>query len=144
MFEIVDAPIDPQRLLQRVAAENCGAVVLFLGVVRASSDDDLPVTGLSYEAYGSLAIAEMERIGRRVEERFAPARIAITHRTGSLGIGEPAVAVAVATPHRAQAFAACEYAMNELKSRVPIWKKEHYLQGESVWRENCASHEVQS
>ncbi|MDP9017908.1 MAG: molybdenum cofactor biosynthesis protein MoaE [Candidatus Eremiobacteraeota bacterium] len=144
MYEIVDVPIDSQRLVQRVSAQDCGAVVLFLGVVRASSDDDRPVTGLSYEAYGALAITEMERIGKRVQEKFAPVRIAMTHRTGSLNVGEPSVAVAVATPHRAQAFAACEYAMNELKSRVPIWKKEHYVHGESIWRENCAPHEVKN
>jgi molybdopterin synthase catalytic subunit len=143
MFEIVASPIDLQRVYDRVRDDAFGAIVVFAGVVRRRSDDDRDVCGLSYEAYDTAALAEMEKIAAEVRARWSPCRIAITHRTGELKIGEPSVAVGVGTPHRAEAFAACEYAMNELKARVPVWKKEHYLDGTSEWRQNCA-HEASS
>lgn len=142
MFEIVSDPIDLQAVYDRVREDAFGAVVVFFGVVRKRSDEDREVSGLSYEAYDRAALAEMEKIGAEVRARWSPCRIAITHRTGTLGIGEPSVAVGVGTPHRAQAFAACEYAMNELKRRVPVWKKEHYLDGGAEWRANAASGEA--
>lgn len=136
MFQIVTAPIDLQSVYDGVRDDAFGAIVMFAGVVRRRSDDDRDVSGLHYEAYDAAALAEMEKIAAEVRERWSPCEIAITHRTGELAIGEPSVAVAVGTPHRAEAFAACEYAMNELKARVPVWKKEHYLDGSAQWREN--------
>lgn len=132
-FQIVDGPIDRPAVYAQACDDAFGAVVLFAGVVRRRSDDDREVTGLSYEAYADAAVAEMENIAAEVRERWNPCRIAMTHRTGDVAIGEPSVAVAVGTPHRAQAFAACEYAMNELKARVPVWKKEHYADGSAQW-----------
>jgi molybdopterin synthase catalytic subunit len=138
MIELVETPIDLHVLYERVRKDAFGAVVVFVGVVRSRSDDDRAVTGLSYEAYRDLAVGEMEIIAAEVRARFNPCEIAMQHRTGELQIGEPSVAVAVGTAHRAQAFEACRYAIDELKKRVPIWKKEHYASGETQWRENCA------
>lgn len=139
MYEVVETPIDLQTAYDRVRDDSFGAIVVFAGVVRKRSDDDRDVSGLSYEAYGAAAVSEMQRIGAEIEARWSPCRVAMTHRTGSLAIGEPSVAVAVGAPHRSEAFAACQFAMDELKRRVPVWKKEHYTDGSAQWREN-ASH----
>jgi len=125
VFEIVSGPIDVQRLIEHVRSDDCGAVVTFLGVVRQRADDGRAVDGLSYEAYPPMAIVEMERIGSEVHGRFVPCNIAITHRVGALRIGEASVAIAVGAPHRGAAFDACEYAIDALKARVEVWKKEN-------------------
>jgi len=138
MIEIVERPIDMQVLYERVRKDEHGAVVVFVGIVRRNSDDDRAVSGLSYEAYQELAVGEMKVIAQEVVSRFSPCEIAMQHRIGDLQVGDPSVAVAVGTAHRAQAFDACRYAIDELKRRVPIWKKEHYIIGEAQWRENCA------
>jgi molybdopterin synthase catalytic subunit len=140
MFAVVTEPIDMDALARRVRTDACGAVVTFAGVVRERSDDDRPVTGLSYEAHEQMAVAEFERIAREAIERFGPCEIAVLHRVGDLRIGEVAVGVAVGSAHRAQAFDACEYTIDELKSRAPVWKKEHYADGSGEWKENdCRS-----
>lgn len=108
----------------------------FLGVVRERADDGRAVTGLSYEAHEAMALAELERIGSEARDRFG-ARLAIAHRTGDLAVGEIAVAVAAAAEHRAQAFDACRYAIDELKRRAPIWKSERYADGSRDWVENA-------
>ncbi|MFN2448605.1 MAG: molybdenum cofactor biosynthesis protein MoaE, partial [Candidatus Baltobacteraceae bacterium] len=131
MFEITGARIDPSALAERVRSDEHGAVVLFTGVVRRLSDELEPVNGLHYEAHASMAAAEFERIAGEARERFGPCTIAAVHRTGDLTIGEVAVAVAAASAHRAQAFDACEYAIDQIKARAPIWKKEHYAGGQS-------------
>jgi molybdopterin synthase catalytic subunit len=87
------------------------------------------VEKLEYEAYPEMAEREMDKIAAEAAERFAGARVAIAHRTGLLAVGELAVVVAAAAPHRAEAFAACRYAIDELKLRVPIWKKEFASDG---------------
>jgi molybdopterin synthase catalytic subunit len=137
MFAIVEAPIDMATLVRHVQSDACGAVATFAGVVRERSDDDKPVTGLSYEAHAEMAVAEFERIATEARERFGPCEIAVHHRTGDLRIGEIAVGVAVASAHRAEAFDACEYIIDELKRRAPIWKKEHYVDGSGEWKENA-------
>ena len=136
MFSITRDAIDPQALAALVTTAECGACVTFAGIVRSMSDDLRPVTGLQYEAHDAMAVAEFERIAAEARERFGECRIAVQHRTGDLAIGEVAVVVAVASPHRKTAFDACEYVIDELKARAPIWKKEHYASGESSWREN--------
>lgn len=137
MFAIVRSAIDMAALVRAVRNESCGAIATFAGVVRDRSDDDRPVTGLSYEAHESMAAAEFERIAGEARERFGPCAVAVVHRTGDLRIGEIAVGVAVASPHRAQAFDACEYVIDELKSRAPIWKKEQYAGGSGEWKQNA-------
>ena len=134
---IVAAAIDAAELARDVRSDADGALVTFEGVVRATSDDDRAVDGLSYEAYAEMALPEMESIAAEAEARYGPLRIALVHRTGALRVGETSVAVAVAAPHRAAAFDACEYAIDELKRRVAIWKKEHYLDGTGRWRSNA-------
>ena len=140
MFAVGPQPIDSASLANGVRTDACGAVVLFSGVVRSLSDKLQPVTGLHYEAHAEMAVAEFQTIAREARERFGPCEIAAVHRTGDLSVGEVAVAVAVASPHRAQAFDACEFMIDQIKARAPIWKKEHYAGGASCWRENdCQS-----
>ena len=135
---LVQQPIDVDDLLQRVRTDACGAVALFLGVVR-EQHDGRSVRGLSYEAYPAMAVEQMQQIAGEAVERWGPCEIAIVHRTGDLAIGEASVAVAVGAPHRGEAFDACEYAIDELKRRVEIWKKEHYIEGDAVWVDNRAA-----
>jgi len=136
MFAIVREPIDVAAIARSVRTDACGAVITFAGVVRESSDDDRPVTGLSYEAHDAMAAAEFERIADEARRRFGACEIAVAHRTGNLKVGEISVLVAVAAAHRGAAFDACEYVIDELKRRAPIWKKEHYARGDSEWRTN--------
>jgi molybdopterin synthase catalytic subunit len=133
--ELIDLP----ALAGLVRSAACGAVVTFAGTVRERCAEGRLVRALSYEIYPAMALAEMRRIAAEITAKFAPVEIAMTHRGGELAVGETSVAIAVAAPHRAAAFAACEYAIDELKARVPVWKKEHYADGSSAWRENCAS-----
>lgn len=137
MFRISSAPIDVVQIERSVRTDACGGVVTFAGVVRERSDDDRPVTGLSYEAHEQMAIAEFARIAGEARERFGACEIGVVHRIGDLRIGEVAVAVVVAAAHRGAAFDACEYVIDELKARAPIWKKEHYADGgDGVWKQN--------
>lgn len=138
MYELTDRPLDLAAVARAAVHETAGGLVTFVGYVRATSDDGRAVSGLTYEAHPDLALAAMRLIGEEASTRFGPLRIAIAHRTGALGIGDPAVAIAVAAPHRAAAFDACEFAIDALKARVPIWKKEHYVDGDATWRENLA------
>ncbi len=134
-FAIAVAAIDATALRQRLEDAGAGAVVTFEGTVRNHSAGR-PVLRLAYEAFSPLAVKEGERILAEARERFAIARLACTHRTGALAIGEVAVWVGVAAAHRGAAFDACRYVIDELKRRVPIWKKEFYADGESGWIEH--------
>lgn len=137
MFAVSPQPIDVPNLARAVRTDACGAVVTFTGIVRERSDDGRPVTGLSYEAHESMAIAEFERIAAQAREEFGDCEIAVVHRTGDLRVGEVAVAVAVACAHRGRAFDVCEFVIDALKERAPIWKKEHYLDGQGTWITNA-------
>ena len=135
MFRIARDAVDA-RALEAILRDGDGGFVTFVGIVRGRGDDGRAVRGLSYEAYEPLAHAAFEEIASEARERFGDVRIAIVHRIGDLLVGEIAVAVAAAAAHRAEAFAACAYAVDELKRRAPIWKKEAYLDGASQWCEN--------
>jgi len=137
MLAITSDPIDPRAVEATVSDATCGGVVTFLGVVRERSDDGREVTGLSYEAYEAMALAEFEAIVHEACSAYGDVRIAIVHRIGELKIGEIAVVVCAASPHRDGAFDACEYAIDAVKSRAAIWKKERYADGTGEWRENC-------
>lgn len=129
---IIDQPIDAAAVLSRVAGEGNGAAVLFLGTVR-DVNEGRDVTGIEYSAYRSMAERELAAI---VEEAAALADsndIAAEHRLGTLAVGECSVAVAVGHPHRGRAFEAARYIIEELKQRVPIWKREHYVDGTREW-----------
>lgn len=132
---IQTAPIDVAALLDRTSHPACGAAALFLGVVRDHHEGQ-SVRYLEYEAYDPMAVKVMRAIAEEVAERWDARKIGIIHRKGPLQIGELAVAVAVSTPHRKDAFEACRYGIDEVKVRAPIWKKEFYEGGER-WVENC-------
>jgi molybdopterin synthase catalytic subunit len=134
------APLDPDALVRAVRSDAHGAVVTFLGTTRETSPGDpRPVVALEYEAYDSMAIAAMEEIAAETRERFGPLGIAMVHRTGRVNLGEPSVAVVVAAPHRGRAFEACRYAIDALKSRVAVWKREIYRDGSTAWIANTPS-----
>ena len=129
-------PIDPAVISRFVAAADCGAVVMFLGTVRDSSPGRAGVTHLEYEAYAEQVEAEISRIVAEAHERWPIRRAAAVHRVGELEIGEISVSVAVSSPHRVDAFPAARYLIDELKSRAPIWKKEHWSEGAEWVRED--------
>jgi molybdopterin synthase catalytic subunit len=109
-----------------------GAVALFLGTVR-DHNDGRDVDGLEYEAYGPMAERVLAEIAAEAASRWQTDRIAAAHRFGLLAIGEASVAIAVSTPHRADAFDACRYIIEQIKERLPIWKRESYGDGTSEW-----------
>jgi len=140
---IGDAEIDEMRAA--VADPADGAVVVFLGHTRTSPGTPAPgqeavaarfagqeVVALEYEAYEAMALAVLEAIADEIEARFGVRRLAILHRTGEVAVGEVSVAIVTAAGHRAEAFDACRYAIEELKARAPIWKAEQFADG-SVW-----------
>ena len=113
-------PIDPEEVLALVRDPAAGAVVLFLGTVRA----DPGVKALDYEAYEGMAVKELEALRSAAKERFGVTEVAVAHRTGRLAVGETSVAIACSAPHREAAFRACAWAIEELKKIVPVWKTE--------------------
>ena len=129
-YAIVDAPIDVEAVSNAVADPGAGAIVTFVGTVRDAARGQ-SVRYLEYEAYPAAAERMMARIGEEIRARWGIERLAITHRVGRLEIGEASVAIAVASPHRAEAFDACRYAIDRIKEIVPIWKKEFYADGET-------------
>lgn len=133
-YRIVHEPFDPADLEAFVRTGD-GGVVTFLGIVRGDADDGRAVSALWYEAHEAMAVDEFTTIAREARERFGDVRLGIVHRVGDVGVGEIAVAVLAAAAHRAEAFDACEYAIDELKRRAPIWKKERYADGGEAWRE---------
>ena len=133
MFRIVREPIDPRALETAIRAGD-GGVVTFLGIVRDADDDGKPVSALEYEAFEPMALREFESIASEARERFGDVRVAIVHRVGDVRVGEIAVAVLASAAHRGAAFEACRYAIDELKRRAPIWKKERYADGSARWR----------
>lgn len=137
MIGLSAQPLDPAALARAVQTSAHGAVVTFLGTTRETSPGDpRPVAALHYEAYESLAVAEMERIAQQTRERFGPLGIAMVHRTGRVALGEPSVAVVVAAAHRGAAFDAARFAIDALKARVAVWKQEVYADGGSAWIAN--------
>lgn len=133
---ITDRAIDPRTVEELVAHAGAGAVCTFHGVTR---DHNLgrAVDYLEYEAFAEMAVPAMERIAADVGARWPGARVAMVHRTGKLAIGETSVVIAVSAPHRAAAFEACRYAIDTLKTTVPVWKKEVWADGEA-WIEGVA------
>ena len=133
---VTEAPLDVVDIMSR--AERClaggaGAIVPFVGIVRNNARGQ-SVTHLEYQAYGAMAEAEMRRIAGEANERWNCA-CALAHRTGRLEIGEASLVVAVASAHRVEAFEACRWVVDEIKLRVPVWKKEHAANG-TFWIED--------
>jgi molybdopterin synthase catalytic subunit len=126
------APIDPAALLREVSAPAHGALVLFLGIVR-DVNDGRGVTGIEYSAYESMAATELQAIAAEAAERFATGSVVIEHRLGELSLEEASVGIAVAHAHRDEAYALSRWVIEALKQRVPIWKREHYVDGTREW-----------
>jgi molybdopterin synthase catalytic subunit len=129
LVRLVREPIDVTALAG--ASPPDGAVCLFVGVVR-NENRGRPVLRLEYEAYEEMALPLLEEIAEETRRLYPVTDVRLVHRLGRLEIGEASVAVAVSSPHRAEAFAACRFAIDTLKARVPIWKKELYADG-SAW-----------
>lgn len=122
-------PLESEPIVSLISKEDLGGVCVFIGTVRNQTKGK-KVVRLEYEAYKPMALTEMSKIAKTVTEKWPEAVIAIHHRVGILQIGEAAVIIAVATPHRGDAFHACKYAIDTLKETVPIWKKEVFEDGE--------------
>jgi molybdopterin synthase catalytic subunit len=133
---ISDRPLDPDEVAARVVGPDAGGVVSFTGAVRDHSRGHA-IEHLEYEAYPEMAVQEMERICEEAARRWPGTRVAIAHRVGHLAIGDLAVVIVAAAPHRAEAFDACRFAIDTLKQTVPIWKKE-VARGGAYWVDDHA------
>jgi len=132
VFAVVETPLSPDAITAQVDDPAAGGIVMFSGVVR-NQTDGRPVKFLEYEAHAPMAEAKMREIGDAIRARWAGVRrVAMLHRVGRLEIGEASVLIAVSAAHRGDAFEACRYAIDTLKRTVPVWKKEHFEDGE-VW-----------
>lgn len=136
---IVDRPIIPTSLIAEVSSERAGAVSLFLGTVRDTSDGH-SVAGIDYTAYTAMAEAELGRIVGEAGTRFDVTALVVEHRIGALALGEVSVGIAAAHVHRAPALDSIRYVIEEIKKRVPIWKLEHYTDGTQSWVDPTAPH----
>jgi molybdopterin synthase catalytic subunit len=134
---ITSDALDVMALVRVVDARGSGAIATFLGLVR-DRNQGRAVTHLIYEAYEPLADRALERIVTEVGERWPSAKLALHHRIGRLEIGEASIAIAAASAHRADAFAACRYAIERVKQIVPIWKHE-FFEGGDVWIEGATA-----
>jgi molybdopterin synthase catalytic subunit len=131
LARVVEQPIDAAQLLE-VTAPDDGAALLFWGVVR-NHHQGRDVTHLEYRAYAPMAEREMLRIAREAQDRFGVGDVRIVHRVGRLEVGEASVGISVASAHRGDAYAASRYLIEELKRRVPVWKREGYTDGTAEW-----------
>jgi MoaE-MoaD fusion protein len=132
---VISTPLSLDEVVSCVLRPECGGLVTFSGIVRRKGR--IPnVVRLEYEAYEPMAVRILTAIADEIEVELPGSRVAIHHRMGALGVGDTAVVVAAAAPHRAEAFAACRAAIDRLKHRAPIWKKEIGEEGET-WIENC-------
>eukprot|EP00130_Batrachochytrium_dendrobatidis_P008314 XP_006683189.1 hypothetical protein BATDEDRAFT_15015 [Batrachochytrium dendrobatidis JAM81] len=129
-FEIVDVPIQVELLVKKVERREAGAITIFIGTVREWTKGKRTIY-LEYQAYIPMAVKMLRAIGEEVQAKWPETKIAITHRIGRLDISEAAVGIAVSSPHRKAAYEANEYAIERIKQIVPIWKKEHWADGET-------------
>jgi molybdopterin synthase catalytic subunit len=133
-YEISKEPINIQSIIDKVVQREAGAITTFIGTVRELTKGKKTLF-LIYEAYEAMAVKKLEQIGKEIEERWEGSCVAITHRVGKLDITDVAVVIAVSTPHRADSYDANRYAIERIKEIVPIWKKEHWEDGEK-WMGN--------
>ena len=131
LFKVVETPLDLNEVIRAVEDPTAGATVSFIGTVRDHSLGK-EVVALDYAAYPAAAEKMMARVADEIAERWGLRRVAIIHRVGHLTVGEASVVIAVSSPHRHEAFAACEYVIKRLKEIVPVWKKEAYTDG-ATW-----------
>ncbi len=138
MIELTYEPLDPERITRQVCKDSNGAVVTFLGTTRDHFEGKR-VVRLDYEAYEEMAVKKMAEVRQELQARYGIEDIAISHRIGTVDIGQISLVIAVASPHRKEAFDACHEAVDRIKQIVPIWKKEVYEDG-SRWVA-CEDHE---
>lgn len=131
MVAVRETPLVLDEAIAHVAMPSAGGIAVFLGMVRDASDGRV-VTLLEYQAYASMATAEMTRIAEEIEVEIPGARVSALHRTGKLTVGEVAVICAASAPHRDEAFRACRLLIDRIKARVPVWKREHGPDG-TAW-----------
>ena len=131
MFRVTNKPLVLQELIEFVTDPEAGAITTFIGTTR-NNNDGRKVIALDYEAYAEMAEKELVRLGEEAKKKWPICRMAIVHRLGPVQITEPSVMIAVSAAHREATFAACRFAIEEIKRTVPIWKKEVYEGGE-VW-----------
>ena len=130
--------LDPTAALEFVSDPGFGGVTMFVGRVR-DLNQGREVAGISYDLYRPLALARFAEIAEQAQREFGPAlKLYIAHALGRLAVGELAVVIAAGTPHRDEAFRACRLAIEAVKHSAPIWKQEHYVDGDSVWSEGCS------
>lgn len=132
--ELTERAIDVEEIASTAASPACGALLLFVGRVR-DHHRAKEVAKITYDAYRPMALRALETIAAELEASSPSLIVRIAHRLGSVAVGEASVVIAVAAPHRAAAYAASREALERLKREAPIWKQEHYADGESVWRE---------
>ena len=125
-------PLSIDQLVAQVSARACGGTCVFLGTVRDGAEED-GVTAIEYSAYEEMVEAEFGQLVAHAAERWPDARIAVRHRLGTIPTGEASIGIAAAAPHRAEAFDACRFVIEEVKRRIPVWKKELRLDGTEVW-----------
>lgn len=136
MIALRDVPLDAGALLAAVSDPEHGGTALFVGTTRRETGGR-EVAALEYEVYEELALSEMAAIAAEAERAFG-ARVAVEHRTGAVAVGDPSVIVAASAGHRPAAFAACRFVIDELKARVPIWKRTVYADGGVAWIDGSA------
>ncbi len=130
---VVTEPLELLPLYQFVLSEDCGAVDIFVGTVR-NHGGGRAVARLEYHGYPEMGEKVLEHIVRRTRERWNLHRIAVFHRIGLLELTEASVIIVVSSPHRAEAFEACRFIIEEIKKDLPVWKKEHFVDGQSEWK----------
>lgn len=133
LVRVTAEPPSVDEALAAVADPAAGGTCVFVGTVRDHSSGGAGVTDLTYEAWDELATERLAEIAAQIHDRWAICRAALLHATGTLQIGQISVVVAVSAPHRAEAFEACRFGIEELKRDVPIWKKEALTTGEADW-----------
>ena len=132
--QLQDEAISTAAVVDFVTDPQAGGIAIFLGTTRAENQEESGrLSALDYEAYPEMALSQMQELARQVRQRWPIQRLAILHRTGRVGLGEPSVAIAVSTPHRAEAFEACRWIIDTLKKDVAIWKKEVWEDGSGSW-----------
>ncbi len=138
VVDISHAPLDPAAALDFVSDPRFGGIATFIGRVR-QHNLGRAVTGVSYDLFEPLALRTFQEIGERAREEVGgPLKLYIAHAKGHLSIGDFAVVIAAATAHRDEAFRACRLAIEAVKHEAPIWKQEHYVDGDSAWSEGCS------
>jgi molybdopterin synthase catalytic subunit len=129
MMHLTRHPLDVDDLLAEVQGPERGGTCVFTGTVRNDGD----VTGIEYSAYEEMAFGEIERILGEAQAQWRDARVMLQHRLGLIPVGEASIAIAAAAPHRDDAFAACRFVIEQVKKRLPVWKKEHHADGTTAW-----------